>query len=135
MIRGRFRNHFCHVHYFCITLYTIGSVLSSRVWRCNPLCNSSNLKNIAPDAPILWKSFCTKGNLRGYVAKKSALTQPQPCPLQKYGNSFCVYANGRLRRRKRLFGLTRTVAGKARRPCCNGTCTVSGRQGYTIRTN
>ena len=58
---------------------------------------------------------------------------PQQCPWKKSGNSFCVYANGRLRRRKRLFGLTQTVARRLRSPCCNGTCTVFGRGEFPIR--
>ena len=66
-------------------------------------------------------------------AKKGALTPPQQCPFQKSGDSFCVYANGRLRRRKQLFGLTQTVVSPARNPCSNGSCTVFGRREYPIR--
>ena len=75
-----------------------------------------------------------KGNFGGLCLPK---TVPQLCPnsapFKKTGNSFCVYANGRLRIRKRLFGLTQTVVVKARSPCYNGTCTAFGRSLLPIR--
>ena len=79
-------------------------------------------------------AFVQRHSARGIVAKNSAPTVPQLCPLsKKNGNSFCVYAHGRLRRRKRLFGLTQTVARRLRSPYYNGSCTVFGRGEYTIR--
>ena len=66
-------------------------------------------------------------------AKKGALTPPQQCPFQKSGDSFCVYANGRLRRRKRLFGLTQTVARRLLSPSHNGFRTRHGRGLYPER--
>ena len=85
--------------------------------------------NPAPTVPLkkFGNSFCVYANDR--------LRCPNPAPtvpLKKFGNSFCVYANDRLRRRKRLFGLTRTVARRPRSPCYNATCTVSGRLEYPI---
>ena len=60
--------------------------------------------------------------------------RPSPRPSAKFDDSFCVYANGRLRRRKRLFGLTQTVARTVLRPCKHGTRTPSERSKNPVRT-
>ena len=57
---------------------------------------SETLKNIAPCAPIAGNPFVQRDLLGAMFAKKGAPTPPQQCPLQKPGDSFCVYANGRL---------------------------------------
>ena len=54
-------------------------------------------------------------------------------PMQKTCVRICVHENGCLRRRKWLFGLTRTDIGKALSPCCKGSRTMFGRQEYSIR--
>ena len=82
--------------------------------------------------PFFWEPLYTKVLFRGYVCQKGCPNPAPTVPLKKFGNSFCVYANDRLRRRKRLFGLTRTVARRPRSPYYNATCTVSGRLEYPI---
>jgi hypothetical protein len=72
--------------------------------------NRENVKNIAPCAPISEITFVQRVFSGAMFAKKGALTMPQQCPWKNNVDSFCVYAHGRLRIRKRLFGLTQTVA-------------------------
>ena len=45
--------------------------------------------------------------------------------MQKTNNCFCVYANGRLRRRKRLFGLTQKLKRRYLIPCAKALRTFS----------
>ena len=42
--------------------------------------------------------------------------------MQKRMDCFCAYASGRLRRRKRLFGLTQTLARRPLFPCAKAFC-------------
>ena len=51
-----------------------------------------------------------KRNYQGLCLQKRRPNPALTLPLTKTGFSFCVYGNGRLRRRKRLFGLKQTVA-------------------------
>ena len=54
-------------------------------------------KKHSPPRPFSPKIPLHKGNLRGHSWLKT-VPQPRPnsAPLQKPGDSFCVYANGRL---------------------------------------
>ena len=42
--------------------------------------------------------------------------------MQKRMDCFCAYESGRLRRRKRLFGLTQTLARRPLFPCAKAFC-------------
>ena len=50
---------------------------------------------------------------------------PKCTLIQKQSNCFWAYANGRLRIRERLFGLTRTVARRLLAPCTRAQRTFS----------
>ena len=51
------------------------------------------------------------------LCRNCAAPMPLTDALVKQNRCFCVYENGRLGVRKRLFGRTRTVAGTVLRPC------------------
>ena len=59
--------------------------------------------------------------VKGIVFKNYTPTIPL---MQKRIVCFCAYASGRLRRRKRLFGLTQTLARQSLLPCTKVLCSL-----------
>ena len=91
-----------------------------------------NLKKHSPMCPFFWEPLYTKVLFRGYVCQKGCPNPAPTVPLKKFGNSFCVYANDRLRRRKRLFGRTRTLARRHLAPCTKALRTTSAYFAYHV---